>query len=37
MLALAELAFRRQEFADVAYVTPRYLKEFQATTPRRKF
>lgn len=36
MLALAELAFRKGDFADVAYVAPRYLKEFQATTPKRR-
>lgn len=36
MLALSELAFRRQEFIDVAYSTPNYLKEFQTTTPKAK-
>ena len=34
MLALAEKAFREQNFIDVAYSTPLYLKEFQATKPR---
>ena len=34
MLALAERAWRQQEFIDVAYSTPLYLKEFQATKPR---
>lgn len=36
MIALAERAFRRNEFIDVAYSTPLYLKEFQATTPKNK-
>ena len=36
MVALSELAFRRGEFIDVAYSTPLYLKEFQATTPKHK-
>ena len=34
MMALAEKAFREQNFIDVAYSTPLYLKEFQATKPR---
>lgn len=34
MLALAERAWREQQFIDVAYSTPLYLKEFQATKPR---
>lgn len=34
MLALAEKACREQQFIDVAYSTPLYLKEFQATKPR---
>lgn len=34
MLALAEKAYREQAFIDVAYSTPLYLKEFQATKPR---
>ena len=34
MLALAERAWRQQEFIDVAYSTPLYLKEFQATKPK---
>ena len=34
MLALAEKAYRAGEFIDVAYSTPLYLKEFQATTPK---
>lgn len=36
MLALSEKAFREQDFIDVAYSTPLYLKEFQTTAPRRK-
>ena len=34
MLALAEKAWREQNFIDVAYSTPFYLKEFQATKPK---
>ena len=34
MMALAEKAFREQQFIDVAYSTPLYLKEFQATKPK---
>lgn len=34
MMALAEKAFREQQFIDVAYSTPFYLKEFQATKPK---
>ena len=34
MLALAEKAYREQAFIDVAYSTPLYLKEFQATKPK---
>jgi tRNA threonylcarbamoyladenosine biosynthesis protein TsaB len=34
MLALAEKAWREQQFLDVAYSTPLYLKEFQATRPK---
>lgn len=36
MLALADLAWSRREFADTAYSVPRYLKDFQATTPKNK-
>lgn len=36
MLALAERAFVRQQFNDVAYYEPFYLKEFVATTPKNK-
>ena len=34
MLALAEKSWREQQFLDVAYSTPLYLKEFQATRPK---
>ena len=36
MLALSEMAFRKGDFIDIAYSTPNYLKEFQATTPKKK-
>lgn len=36
MLALSEKAFREKHFIDVAYSTPLYLKEFQATVPKKK-
>ncbi len=34
MMALAEKAYREQDFIDVAYSTPLYLKEFQAIKPK---
>jgi hypothetical protein len=34
MLALAEMAFRKQDFLDLAYSVPAYLKDFQATKPK---
>ena len=34
MMALAEKAYREQDFIDVAYSTPLYLKDFQATKPK---
>lgn len=34
LMALAIQAFNRQQFADVAYFTPFYLKEFQASKPK---
>ena len=37
MMALAEKAYREHDFIDVAYSTPLYLKEFQATKPKIKF
>lgn len=36
MLALAEQAYVRRDFLDVAYSTPCYLKDFQATKPRNR-
>ena len=36
MMALSEKAFREKEFIDVAYSTPLYLKEFQATKSKKK-
>lgn len=36
MVALAERAYARRDFADLAYATPHYLKSFQATKPRNK-
>lgn len=36
MMALADLAYSRRDFIDLAYSTPEYLKEFQATTPKNK-
>jgi len=36
MIALSEKAFREKHFIDVAYSTPLYLKEFQATVPKKK-
>lgn len=35
MVALAERSFSRKDFIDTAYATPLYLKEFQATTPKK--
>lgn len=34
MLALAEMAHFRRDFLDLAYSTPAYLKNFQATKPK---
>ena len=36
MIPLANEAFARNEFVDIAYFEPFYLKEFQATVPRNK-
>ncbi|MDR3262106.1 MAG: tRNA (adenosine(37)-N6)-threonylcarbamoyltransferase complex dimerization subunit type 1 TsaB [Tannerella sp.] len=36
MAALAENAFQKAAFEDVAYFEPFYLKEFMATTPKNK-
>lgn len=35
MLALADAKFRKGDFLDLAYSVPNYLKEFQATKPKR--
>ena len=37
MLALSELKYSRREFLDLAYSTPTYLKDFQATKPKKLF
>lgn len=37
MLPLAEQAFTRGDFLDLAYSVPLYLKEFQATKPKKLF
>ena len=36
MLALAERAWLNRDFIDLAYSTPSYLKEFQATKPKAR-
>ncbi len=36
MMALSEKAYRGKNFLDIAYSTPEYLKEFQATVPKSK-
>lgn len=36
MIPLADELFGRQEFVDVAYFEPFYLKDFIATTPKKK-
>jgi tRNA threonylcarbamoyladenosine biosynthesis protein TsaB len=36
MIALAEKAYTAQQFVDVAYYEPFYLKEFQTTTPKKQ-
>ena len=36
MVALAELAYARQDFADLAYSVPNYIKSFQAGKPHGK-
>lgn len=37
MLALAERAYMRGDFLDLAYSTPTYLKDFMAIKPKRPF
>jgi len=36
MIALADRAYALRDFIDVAYSTPAYLKDFQATKPKNK-
>ena len=36
MAPLSEKYFREKKFSDVAYAVPSYLKEYQATTPKRR-
>lgn len=36
MIAMAEEKFANKDFVDTAYFEPFYLKEFQATTPKKK-
>ncbi len=36
MIALAERAYTQRHFIDIAYSTPLYLKDFQATKPKNK-
>lgn len=35
MIALAERAYSRKEFVDIAYSVPNYIKDFQASTPKK--
>ena len=37
MTSLSEEAFQKQQFEDVAYFEPFYLKDFMATTPKKKY
>lgn len=37
MISVAEKKFQNKDFTDVAYFEPFYLKEFQATTPKKMF
>ncbi|MDE6371348.1 MAG: tRNA (adenosine(37)-N6)-threonylcarbamoyltransferase complex dimerization subunit type 1 TsaB, partial [Duncaniella sp.] len=36
MIALSEQAYAKRDFLDLAYSTPYYLKDFQATRPKNK-
>ena len=36
MMALSEKAFIESDFLDLAYSTPKYLKDYQTTTPKNK-
>ena len=35
MIALAERAYSQRQFMDIAYSVPNYIKDFQATTPKK--
>ena len=35
MIALAEKAYAHKDFMDLAYCTPNYIKDFQASTPKK--
>ena len=35
MAPLSEIKYKKQEFSDVAYTVPNYLKEYQTTQPRK--
>lgn len=35
MIALSEKAFRENDFLDLAYSTPNYIKKFHTTTPKK--
>ncbi|MCM1505474.1 MAG: tRNA (adenosine(37)-N6)-threonylcarbamoyltransferase complex dimerization subunit type 1 TsaB, partial [Muribaculum sp.] len=35
MIALAEKAYADKEFIDIAYSVPNYIKDFQASTPKK--
>ena len=37
MIALSEQSFARRDFIDTAYSTPHYIKDFQATRPKKLF
>lgn len=37
MMALADLAYSKRQFIDLAYSTPEYCKDFQATKPKKPF
>jgi tRNA threonylcarbamoyladenosine biosynthesis protein TsaB len=37
MIALAERTYSQRNFLDLAYSVPTYLKDFQATKPKKPF
>lgn len=37
MIALADMAYARRDFLDLAYSVPTYLKDFQTTKPKKLF